>query len=219
MIWSKAKTINDLIYCNIESIKGEMFSPYQFIEQSKSPLTPDTIINLETIIEINKKMFMTIGSQPSLKDEFYTTKPIDDNYAGFVEEHYNPELDDQKDGKYKCIEYQRGYCDGFIHKFVFDKFKKNISNNYELYYYNPFTGEIRDDFVNLTYLEFNDIINYCTNFSEIKDSYENEIYFFSRYISNDTLNKMKEELIYVFITDLDYNTGKNIYQDILKALE
>ena len=42
--------------------------------------------------------------------------------------------------------------------------------------------------------------------------------FLKKYISEDLYKKFQEEMIYIEVVDLDYNTGKNIYQDILDAL-
>jgi hypothetical protein len=217
--WETSQNINNLIECNILAIQGKLESPFWFTDENKCVLTDDTMPNLDTIIKINQNGFMTLDSQPSGCSTYDGAKKPDPEYCcGFVKKHNNPNL--KNNDEYECIEYQRAYCGGFIHKFIFDKFVKNIRNNYNIYYYNLYTDECVDDFVNLTYVEYDDMIHYATNFDDSKGFYvDYYLPLLKKYISEDLYKKFQEEMIYIEVIDLDYNTGKNIYQDILNALE
>jgi hypothetical protein len=220
--WFTAKSIEDLLQNNLNAITGKGESPFMFINPNKSPLHNDTLPNMNTIIEINKKGFLTNDSQPSCYEEMFVKLP-GENYCGFIEEHDNKDLNqfklnEKEEELYKCLMFQKAYCGGFIHKDKFDLFRKNIGDNYNIYYYNYYTKECEDGFENLTYYEYYNQIHYTTNFRNIKGFAENDLYFFSKYVNNEILETIKKEMIFIDVIDKDYNTGKNIYEDILKFL-
>jgi hypothetical protein len=214
--WKTAENINNLIECNILAIQGKLKSPFWFTNKDECVLTNDTLPYLDIVLEINKRGFMTLDSQPTKCSTFYKTNKLDaENCCGFVEKYNNPQLKEEN----KCIEYQRAYCGGFIHQSIFNKFVKNIKINYNVYYYNLFTDKCIDNFVNLTYVEYDDITHYTTNFNDAKGFYiDYYLPLLKKYITDDLYKKFQEEMIFIEVIDLDYNTGKNIYQDILNAL-
>jgi len=222
--WFTAKSIEDLLENNIQAIYGKSESPFMCLDINEPTLYDDTMPNFDIIIEINKKGFLTNNSQPSSYEELFTKLPDENDHCGYIEENYNRELhifilDKEGNYNYKCLEYQKAYCSGFIHKFQFEKLQKTLKDNYNLYYYNYFTKEFQDGDENLTYYEYYNQIHYSTNFNDIKEFAKDELGFLVKYVNSEMLNKIKEEMIYIEIIDKDYNTGKNIYQDILHSLE
>jgi hypothetical protein len=218
--WKTAQNINNLIECNIMVLENKLnYSPFCIFEPNEARLYKDTMPHYQTIIDINRAGFMTLDSQPSSKETYFTSKPDPEDCCGFVIKHTNNDLKDDGD-KSECIEYQRAYCDGFIHKYQFEKFKDNIKKNYNLYYYNKFTGECEDDYINLTYLEFNDCKHCMTNFDDAEDFYvDYYLPLVKQYVNEDLCKIFEEEMIFIAVIDFDYNTGKNIYKDVLDALQ
>ena len=221
--WFTAKSIEELLQNNVDVINGKSKSPFHVIEPNECVLFPDTLPNINTIIEINKRGFLTTDSQPSSYEVFFNKLPDDEEYCGFIEENDNIDineyiLDVEGEKLYKCLMNQKAYCSGFIHKYKFDLFRKNIGDNYNIYYYNYYTKECVDGFENLTYYEYYNQIHYTTNFRNIKEFAKDELYFFTKYVNDEMLEKIKEEMIYIDVIEKDYNTGNNIYDDILKCL-
>jgi hypothetical protein len=223
--WMNGKSIDDLFDKNIKALLGKSYSPFMFIEQGKSPLHQDTIFYLETIININKKGFLTLDSQPSLFEELYC------KYFG--ERKYQPNNNPQIDkndiqvirGKnfHKCHLYQKSYCSGWIYRYQLMNFKNKIEQNYKLFYYDDMNPEIlyndeKNTKENLTYFEFQDRIYHPTNFFGIKSSFDYTIKLLRKDINDELFQKFKQEMIFIMIIDTDYNTQKNIYQDILNCL-
>ena len=77
---------------------------------------------------------------------------------------------------------------------------------------------IDEEYENLTYFEFQDRIYHPTNFFGIKSSFDYTIKLLRKDINDELFQKFKQEMIFIMIIDTDYNTQKNIYQDILNCL-
>ena len=133
--WNDAKCLSDLFEKNVKTLYGKSYSPFIFVTPNISPLDEDTTPYLETLVEINRKGFLTTNSQPSSFGELYV-KYLNEKY----EQHSNETLDeyilsDDEDvfsdddnlKFYKCHQYQKAYCVGWIHKYQFESFQKNIN--------------------------------------------------------------------------------------------
>jgi hypothetical protein len=218
--WSEANWLEDLFEKNIKTLYGQSYSPFMFIEPNKSPLHNDTIPSLKIIENINRRGFLTLDSQPSLFEEKYM-KYLDRNY----EPNYNVKINkrDKKviGGKnyYRCHHFQKSYCSGWIYQSILEDLKSKIEPSYKLFFYDYSTKEMKDGYENLTYYEFYNRIYYPTNFFDIKSCAKSYLYLLGEEIDDHIIEEIKFEMIYIEIIDLDYNTNKNIYQDILSCLE
>jgi hypothetical protein len=225
--WMESETLQELLENNIQSLYGKCNSPFIFVTPNLSPLDEDTTPYLETLVDINRKGFLTTDSQPSSFQELYISY-----LKGKYEQHSNEELDEYRLSDdddvfsdndnlkyYKCHQYQKAYCFGWIHKYQFELFQKNLENkDYKFFYFNPYTEETQDGYENLTYYEFHDRIYRPTNFFEIIPNAQSELFYIEDFINQPLFQKFKEEMIYVTVTDMDYDTKRNIYEDILTSL-
>jgi hypothetical protein len=130
--WMDSETLQELLENNIQSLYGKCKSPFIFVTPDISPLDEDTKPYLETLVDINRKGFLTTNSQPSSFEVLYA-KHLPCKY----DQHSNEELDtyelsddddvfsDNDNLKfYKCHKYQKAYCHGWIHKYQFESFHR-----------------------------------------------------------------------------------------------
>jgi hypothetical protein len=129
--WMDSETLQELLENNIQSLYGKYKSPFIFVTPNVSPLDEDTKPYLETLVDINRKGFLTTSSQPSSFEVLYA-KYLEGEY----EQHSNETIDDGDREEYglsddddnlkfyKCHQYQKAYCDGWIHKYQFELFHR-----------------------------------------------------------------------------------------------
>ena len=219
--WCDADCLDDLFDKNIKSLYGKCYSPFMFIEPERTPLHADTFPSVKTIEDINRKGFLTLSSQPSSFEEQYKMFFTHTKY----EEKHNDKID-RNDKKvinrkkyHKCHQFQKGYCSGWVYKSIFDGLKSKIEGNYHMFYYDYSTKDMNDGRENLTYYSFYNRIYRPTNFFDIKSGAKSDLNLLSEDVDAELIEQVKDEMIYIDIIDLDYNTNKNIYQDILSCLE
>jgi hypothetical protein len=219
--WCDVECLDDLLEKNIKTLYGQSYSPFMFIEPGRTCLYDDTLPNIKIIEDINRKGFLTICSQPSSFEEKYEKYFLDREYEQKNNDQIHREDKKVIDGKkyYKCHQFQKGYCCGLIYKSIFDELKSKIEPNYKLFYYDYLTEEMKDGRENLTYYSFYNRIYRPTNFFEIESNAWSQLNLMEEDVDDDLIEQVKDEMIYIEIIDLDYNTNKNIYQDILSCLE
>ncbi len=208
-MWRKAKTTDEIIQFNINSIKRECNSPFLAIDLTEECLTPDVKEFQNELIKINEAGFMTLDSQISDKFDIEYEEMTDDNCG------YSVKKEVKTDTPNLC--YQRAYCNGFLKKNLLFQLAKIASLDYEILHYDYFEPKT-SEFLNLTYYDYPDWIHYSTNMHSIDASAEIDLQFLHKAIHYKTLQTFVKDMCYVVIYDKDYNTGKNIYRDLLSHL-
>jgi hypothetical protein len=201
-MWNSAKTFDDIIDLNIGAILRKNHSPFMIINLNEEALYPDVKPYLDVILQINKLGFMTIDSQLSSKYDLEYEK-ITDEDCGFYIETENKE----------CCGYQRAYCGGFLKKSLYEKIIRIKENGYTVLNYDYKEGDKKTDMINLTLHKYTDCDHYPTNYHSIDEMAKSDLE-----ILQDEIQCEIDDVYYVIIFDHDYNTGKNIYHDILNAI-
>ena len=208
-MWRKAKTTDEIIQFNIKSIKRECNSPFLAIDLTEQCLTSDVKQFQDEIIKINEIGFMTLDSQISASFKIEYEEMTEDNCGYSVKKEIKTDAPDM------C--YQRAYCNGFLKKNLLFSLAKIASLGYEILHYDYLEPK-KSDHVNLTYYDYSDWTHYSTNLRGIDAFAEIDLQFLHRAIHYKTLQIFVEDMCYVVVYDNDYNTGKNIYLDLLSHL-
>ena len=216
--WYECEILDQIIECNILSIRGDIQSPYQYSEEGETLLTDDTVQFMDTIISINENGFMTLCSQPGLFNECYDDIPIDINHC------YTIKTGNPKFGKNLKKHYQKAFCDGFIKCELFDKLKTNIEKlEYDVYYLNSYLRLKKDvdKRINVTYDSTGDLINEGTNIRpDIKEHQLYNLRPLIDVISSKLFGDFMKNYVYIYIVDKEFSylDGKNIYRDIIVSI-
>jgi len=217
--WEQCNSVDDIINCNILSLSGTIPNPV-CCTRDEPILTEDTLPFMKTIENINKNGFITMQSQPSsyeksLDDELYT-------YDDCRKQELNTPIFAKEDGLYKTEFVQKAWCDGYIKYNILHKFIDNISKlGYIVYYYSAY-HKLNNDInkrINVTYVS-NGMTRYeVTNIHSVFELETDIVYHFSKVISPNLMKKTMEECVYICVIDTEFNSGKNIYSDILLCLK
>ena len=224
--WRNCKTYDDLCACNIVSLDGTIENPYYYSDGTPI-LDEDTMPFMDTIININKRGFMTWCSQPSLIDDSYTEKLFKRDMGYRTKDGDNIYL--TKDGLFRTVQIQKGWCDGYMPNNILQKFIPKIKNlGYDVYYVSHVLGpegilvHQENDTkkrINVTYITNGETRHEATNIHSV-EGLEREICInLSRSgVSSDLIESVRLNASYVCVLDKDFNTGKNIYGDVLSCL-
>ena len=219
-VWLKSEDERDIIDCNIRSILGIIKNPfYTSLKCGEEILTTDTIPYINTLIEINDKRFITFDSQPSLKFTRESHKPYDNEFAPKIKQ--DGSMFRTKDGKYFYAVFQKAYCYGYICNKILEQFVKKIgARDYETFYVNATKNiaRVNKERINVTYVTNGETNFNCTNLVPVTQSNETSLYFLNKSVSQTALEQLKRNFTYVYVIGFNYDTGKNIYKDILECL-
>jgi hypothetical protein len=202
-MWRSAKTVDDIIEFNIKAINENSESAFNL------GLTDDVMPHKEQIIKINRAGFMTLDSQLAAKFDVPEEEPSE---CGFIV---------KKDIKTEdSVCYQRGYCEGFLKKSLLFSLSTIVDKGYDVKYYDYDYGYMQKstESVNLTYYDYPTCVHYYTNFKDVVMFAEIDLQHLHQAITYNLLKKFVNDMCYFVVLDNDYNTGKNIYQDILEYI-